>query len=228
MKKALILCLLAHSFARAEIAPVPGPRDPQIQAINYDPDEVVRLNTVPGYVLVVEFAPDERVETMAAGVTSGWRITSNNRGNLLFVKQDMGANETNLTVITDERRYTFLLAPGYGRDTIAPYSVKFHYPGTDSAPDLVMEEYRRSYRFSGARKLRPIEMFDNGQSTNIRWLPNIELPAVYALDSGNQEMLVNGAMRGQYYVIDTIAAKFRFRSGDQNAVAARRPPAKRR
>lgn len=228
MKKALILYLLIHSFARAEVAPVPGPRDPQIQAVNYDPDEVVRLNTVPGYVLVVEFAPDERIETMAAGLTNGWRITSNNRGNLLFVKQDMGASETNLTVITDERRYTFLLAPGYGREVIAPYSVKFNYPGTDFAPDLVVEEYMRSYRFGGAKKIRPIEMFDNGQSTSIRWPPSAELPAVYALDSADREMLVNGAMRGKYYVIDTIAAKFRFRLDDQNAVATRRPPVKRR
>ncbi len=228
MKRLIILGALIPTIALAEVTPRPGPRDPQIQTVDYDPDQVVRLATSPGYLLVVELSSDERIETMAMGDNSAWQVTTSKRGNLIFVKQDAGAADTNLSVITDARRYTFILAPNAGADARIPYNVKFRYPGVDVAPVVTVEEAKRSYRYSGPGELRPVEMFDNGLATSIRWPANAALPAVYALDGDDHEMIINGAMRGTYYVIDAVAPKFRFRLGDRVAQATRRSAGKRK
>ena len=223
MKRLALLLAILPAIAAAEVAPVPSARDSKIQSVDYDPDQVVRLATAPGYVLVVELSTDERIETMAMGSNLAWQVTSNNRGNLLFIKQEVGALDTNLSVITDARRYTFFLAPSYAPEPLMPYSVKFRYPGIDVAPEIAIEEAKRTYRFSGPRSLRPADMFDNGQATSIRWPANTALPAIYALDASRREMIVNGAMRGQYYVVDAIAPQFRFRLGNETAIATRKP-----
>lgn len=228
MKRLALALLLSPAILWAEIIPSPGARDPQIQAVDYDPDQVVRLPTAPGYVLVVELSADERIETMAMGSNTFWQVTSSNRGNLLFIKQEIGAIDTNLSVITDARRYTFFLAPSYGPDPRLPYSVKFRYPGVDIAPDVAVEEIRRTYRFSGSRELRPVEMFDNGQMTSIRWPANAALPAVYGIDASGHEMIVNGAMRGTYYVVDAVAPRLRFRLGKKDGLATRKAAARQR
>jgi type IV secretion system protein VirB9 len=231
MKRLIIVAaLLAIPLAQvpAETIPSPGPRDPQIQMVDYDSDQVVRLTTVPGYVLVVELSPDERVETIAMGSTAEWHVTANRRGNLLFIKQDTGAAETNLSVTSDARRYAFTLTPNFAAQGQIPYSVRFRYPGFDPAPELAVEEKLRSYRFGGPRALRPAEMSDDGKVTSIRWPDNVSLPAVYALTPSGDEMIVNGAMRGRYYVVDAIAQKFSFRLGKAAATATRLAAGKRR
>ena len=60
----------------------------------------MRLRTAPGYALTIEFSPDERIETVAMGTTAQWQVTANKRADHLFVKQEQGAVDTNLTVIS--------------------------------------------------------------------------------------------------------------------------------
>lgn len=222
-RTAIILALLLPAVALAEVTPMPGPGDPQVQTVAYSPDRVVRLDTAPGYVLAVEFSPDERIETVAIGSNAGWQVTPNRRANHLFIKQDAGALDTNLTVITDARRYLFTLMPGYGAGAQTPYSIRFSYPGIDTAPEVSVEAAQATYRLSGARALRPLRMSDDGQATSIIWSPELALPAVYAVDASGREMIVNGAMRDGVFVVDAVASKYVFRSGRKRAVATRLP-----
>lgn len=222
MTRGLLLALAFASAASAEVTPLPGARDPRIQSLDYDPDQVVRLRTAPGYALSVEFSPDERIETVAIGASAGWQVTATKRADRLFIKQEQSAADTNLTVITDARRYIFALAPGYGPDPQSPYNLRFTYPGISSAPAVEVERLHGTYRFSGAKALRPVEMVDDGQATSILWSPALDLPAVYAVDATGREAIVNGAMRDGRFVVDAVAPKFVFRSGRSRAVAIRR------
>ena len=95
----------------------------------YDPSEVVELHGVLGYQLSLEFDPAERIENVAIGDSLGWQVTPNRKANLLFIKPMSLRPDTNMTVITNLRRYNFQLsvvnpsrAPRSGRSPSASAS----------------------------------------------------------------------------------------------------------
>lgn len=220
MRKLVSLLLLIAAPAHAEVVPQPSPGDPRIQTVDYDADQVVRLGLQTGYALTLEFAADERIENVAIGEGAGWQVTPNKRGDHLFIKPTGGAADTNLLVLTDARRYSFLLSAGTGMG-VSPYVVRFRYAGIDMAPPTVIDEDHGSYRIKGARELIPTAMSDDGLATAIEWPADAAIPAVYAVDAQGNETLVNGAMREGRFVIDAIAPRFVFRSGKRKAVAVR-------
>lgn len=210
--------LLLASPAPAEIIPRPDAGDPRIQIVDYDPAQVFRLEVSPGYALTVELSGDERVENVALGDSSSWQVTPNKRGDRLFLKHGGGATETNMTVVTDARRYVFVLSP-----TVAggPYLVRFLYPGQTVPVAPRAEAQRGSFLLKGAIRLRPREMHDDGVTTFILWPTDLDLPAVYTIDARGRETIVNGAMRGAFFVVDAVSQRFVFRSGRDRMVAIR-------
>lgn len=222
MKRVLTLAVLALALpVHAEIVPKPGPGDPHIQTVDYDPDQVIRIQTAPGYALTVEFSPGERIENVAVGDGAAWQVSANKRGDLLFIKQAQSAPETNLTVITDARRYAFTLVPGYGADPQLAYTLRFAYPALSAAPAFPIERSRTGYELSGTKALRPADIHDDGTATYIRWREGQSLPAVYSVGVDRRETIVNGAMRDGLYVIDAVSPRLVLRSGRSKAVATR-------
>lgn len=217
-----LLALTAASTALAEVRPQPGPGDPRLQSVRYDPEQVVRLAFTPDIALTIQLSPDERIENIAIGNSEGWQVTPNGRGDLLFVKQLAGAAETNLVIVTDARRYSFVLAPDAASGLAVAHVLRFDYPGVSTAPDVAVTPARGAYRLSGARALRPIEIDDDGQATYIHWPPELDLPAIYSVDASGRESIVNGAMRDGIFVVDMIAPRLVFRSGRLRATATRR------
>lgn len=223
MRSVAALLLLLCAPARAEVLPQSSAGDPRIQTVDYDADQVVRLPLQLGYALSIEFAPDERIENVAIGEGVGWQVTPNKRADHLFIKPTEGAADTNLIVLTDARRYSFLLTPGSATG-ISPYVVRFRYAGIDMAPPTVVSDSHAIWRFKGAKELTPSEMVDDGLATTIRWPVDVAIPAIYAVDAQGSETLINGAMRDGAFVVDAIAPRFVFRSGTRKATAARQVP----
>lgn len=218
----LVLCatLLLASPALAEVIPQPSPGDPRVQTVDYDANQVVRLGLQAGFTLALEFAPDERIENVAIGESTGWQVTPNKRADHLFIKPLADAMDTNLIVLTDARRYSFLLSTGMVVG-VSPYIVRFRYAGIDMAPPTIVSDTATSYRVRGAKELVPEAMSDDGTATTIRWSADAAIPAIYALDAQGKEALVNGAMRDGAFVVDGIAPRFVFRSGKRKATATR-------
>lgn len=210
--------------ALAEVIPQISPGDPRIQTVDYDGNQVVRLSLQQGYTVAIEFAADERVENVAIGESAGWTVTPNKRADHLFIKPLDGAMDTNLIVLTDARRYSFLLSAGSGVG-ITPYIVRFRYAGIDMAPPTVISESHAVYRIRGAKELVPSAMSDDGLATTISWPADVAIPAVYAVNPQGDETLVNGAMRDGVFVVDSIAPRFVFRAGKRKAVATRQAAA---
>lgn len=221
MKRLFLALLLVATSATAEVVPQPSPGDPRIQTVDYDADQVVRLSLAAGYTLSLEFAADERIENVAIGESGGWQVTPNKRADHLFIKPTEGASETNLIVLTDARRYSFILSPSGQMMGVSPYVVRFRYAGIDMAPPTVISEARASYRVRGAKELIPSAMSDDGLATTINWPAEVAIPAIYAVDAQGQETLVNGAMRDGAFVVDAIASRFIFRAGKRKAIATR-------
>ena len=224
---AILLLALGPTPLVAQIKPEPGPGDPRIQSVLYDPNQVVQLQAAPGYQLGVEFASDEQIENVAVGDSSAWQVTPNRRGDHLFVKPVAAGVSTNLTVVTSARVYLFELIPLYGAAPDMAFTVRFRYPGgAAAAAQEELPPIDVAYRVSGARALRPSRIGDDGTHTYIEWPEDRSLPAVYAIDAQGQETLVNGGMRDGVFVIDGVAQRLVFRI-DRNVARAVRIPPKR-
>jgi type IV secretion system protein VirB9 len=208
------LALIAAPLS-AQVQPRPAGGDPRIQIVEYDENQVVQLQAVPGYQLTVEFGPDEQIESVAVGDSAAWQATPNRRGDHLFVKPLQASTSTNMTVVTSVRIYLFELTPLFGASSDMAYTVRFSYPdagGGDAAQQAEAEQVSEGrYRVSGARALRPSRISDDGRHTYVEWPRDRAIPAVYAIDAQGRETLVNGMMRDDIFVIDSIAQRLVFR-----------------
>jgi type IV secretion system protein VirB9 len=217
---------LAHGPAAAQVKPQPGAGDPRIQGIDYAPEQVVTLQGTPGYELTVELSPDEQVENVALGDSGAWQVTANRRGDHLFIKALQSGVSTNMTVVTSVRLYNFELVPLSGPTGDMPYTIRFRYPGTADPnagdEDAASAAGKGRYVLTGDKELRPSAISDDGRHTYIQWPRDRSLPAVYAIGSDGQEALVNGMMRDDIFVIDSVSEKLVFRIDEHVARAERR------
>lgn len=217
---AAVLLFLAVP-ALAEVVPTPGEGDPHIQTVVYDPLEVVALRVASGYAVTVRFSPEERIETVSVGDPGNWQVQANRRADNLVVKPIGAGLPTNLTVITDQRSYSFAL---YGSSTagdLQPFLVTFSYPLPPAAPAEAKVSEEGRYRFRGERKLWPTILTGDGAFTSLLWPTDISMPAVYKQDARGQLSLVNGAMRDGAYVIEGVHDRLVFVLGKSRASATR-------
>lgn len=206
------------------VQPMGPPGDPRLRTIEYQADQIVRLEVATGYQLSVEFAPDEKIETVAVGDSSAWLVTANQRGTHLFVKPASVGADSNMTVITDTRVYLFDLHALDSPGPNAPYTVRFTFTSTGAVPVVSTgdaDEVEGEYRLSGDYRLYPSQMGDDGVHTYIIWPADVALPAMYTVDERGEERMVNGAMRDGIYVIDAVAPRLTFRIDKRTAYARR-------
>ncbi len=225
-----LLAVLAVSAAlagpvMAADAPRPGAVDPRIRTVAYDPDQVVRLTGYFGIQTMLEFAPDERIENVSIGDALGWQVTPNKKANLLFLKPLDRTAATNMTVVTDRRRYVFELVVAGPKATTKDlaYVVRFLVP----APTVVMATppplppaapvaRNAAYSVKGDAAIQPTKVFDDGSATYFAWPRHADLPAVFVVGADGVEGLANAVVRDGYLVVDQLAPRFVLRSGKSN------------
>jgi type IV secretion system protein VirB9 len=224
----LFLAALAAAplSASAQVRPQPGQGDPRIQSIEYDADQVVQIQAAPGYQVTLELGSDELIENVAVGDSGAWQVTANRNGSRLFVKPVQSSVTTNMTVITNVRTYAFELVPLFGPSPEMAYTIRFRYPAPATAQasaeaELIVEG---RYRLSGERTLRPSRISDDGRHTYIEFPRDSAIPAIYAVDDRGQESLVNGMMRDDLFVIDSVVPRIVFRIDRHMARATRVSP----
>jgi type IV secretion system protein VirB9 len=221
MTRLLTLGLLLLTAARL---PVPGPVDPHVQSVMYAPDEVVRLQGALGWQIMIEFGPDERIENVAIGDALAWQVTPNKRARMLFLKPLMKNAATNMTVVTDRRRYTFALETT-ARQATTPWVLRFDYPRE------VMETIEEplpappvplnfAYTIKGDAALRPVRVWDDGSMTYFEFGSNQSIPAIFANGPGKNEALVNSLARGRVIVVQQTSGRFTLRAGTAYAMVS--------
>lgn len=211
----------AGSPVLAEVVPVPTGGDPHIQSVDYDPQEVVALRVSPGFATTVIFSPDERIETVTVGDSSGWQVSVNRRADQMVVKPVGLPSATNLTVISDQRSYNFVLSSATAEFGVQPYLVRFAYPQLTAEADKEEPAKASGYRIAGSKELRPTSMFDDGQTTSIIWPASLRMPAVYIELAKGKLALVNGVVRDGAFVVEGVFRKFIFLLGSKQAQAVR-------
>ncbi len=218
MRCLLPLGLLMLTAARI---PEPGPVDTHIQSVLFVPDEVVRLQGATGWQIMLEFGSDERIENVSIGDSTAWQVTPNKRARNLFLKPLKKNATTNMTVVTDRRRYAFSLETTPRRLT-TPWVVRFTYP--QEVVETIEEPLpppplplNFAYRIAGDPALLPARVWDDGQMTYFEFAADTSLPAIFAGGPGKDEALVNSLIRGRVVVVQQTGARFTLRSGRQMA-----------
>ena len=219
--------LLCSALAAAilECAAQAQASDPRVRVIPYDPGRVITLPVAAGFASVVDVAPDETVDSVVVGNSAVWQITETHGGKAVVVKPLAGAVMTNMVIMTDQRRYTFLLDPSPEGAMQTLFDLRFTY--SQAAASSAQVGSAATYSMHGDKALFPLRMYDDGSHTTISWSPNAPLPAVFVID-GSKDSVVNGRMVGDSYVIEGAAARYRFRLGDSEAIAVRRPASRSR
>lgn len=225
-----LACLVAGVAAAQSGIPRPSSVDPRIRTVTYNPNDVVELRGHFGYQMLIEFAEDERIENVSIGDSLAWQVTPNRRANLLFLKPIERDVATNMTVVTNLRRYAFELTARNAASAMDPniiYTVRFQYP--DDTPrvievepsleqSLLPERLNFAYSFEGSKKTLPARVFDDGKQTYFQWPPQTPTPAVFALGPDGKESVVNFVMRGDYLVVTQTAPAFVLRHGAERTV----------
>jgi len=103
-----LLCLGVAS-AHAELIATPLTGDSRLVQFGYDEDNTFLVLTKPKAVTHIQFAPDETLQSVAAGDTAQWELTPTKNRKNLFVKPKYEDLETSMSVITDKRTYQFVL-----------------------------------------------------------------------------------------------------------------------
>jgi type IV secretion system protein VirB9 len=215
--------------ALAEQVPLRGLIDPRVRTAVYDAAQVYRLQGFPGYALHLEFAAGEVFEGLGAGDIEAVSVVA--EGNHLFLKPKASPVATNLTLLTN--RHTYLIDYRVSARHAIPereeliFSVKFLYPGdTAEAAALAVAARRvsealatpaaplnRRYGFCGPKTLRPIEAFDDGVQTRLKFPPRVDLPAIFVRNEDGTEALVNFTVEGEGVVLHRVAKAFVLRRG---------------
>ena len=201
---------------------------PNIRYVHYDPNSVIRLIGHTGYQMTLEFDVGEKIETVGIGDSSGWQVTPNGSGTVMFLKPVGIPHTTNMSIITNLRRYNLELVAKSGLK-VAPsqviYAVRFTYPQKPagaaenaSAPPLIAtppELWNRAYSYDGAKANVPEQVFDDGKSTYFRFATGAATPAIFSITPDAGESIVNFAVRGPYVVVEQVAPQFVLRHGKE-------------
>ncbi|BDU18567.1 P-type conjugative transfer protein VirB9 [Dyella sp. GSA-30] len=210
-----------------------------MKTVTYNRDDVIKVVGHYGYSTDIELAPGESVQDIALGDSLAWEIAPS--GNHLFVKPREDNAVTNMTVITDRRVYQFALDARQSRspqDRSMYFQIRLLYPEDQAAKSkaemerLAAEAYARrvessfqksalplnwNYYACGSREIRPIEAYDDGRFTYLRFPGAQEIPSVFTINADGSESIANGAMNGDRYVIQLTARKLVLRKGQSVA-----------
>jgi type IV secretion system protein VirB9 len=235
MNKRLLSCLggltLATSVHAAQV-PEPSKGDPRIRYVNYDANDVVLLYTRVGSSLLIQFEPDEQLVDMVGGDVDAWGAASTKARNGIFLKPAAVAPDTNIQVITTRRTYNFevKLAP---KSKPAYLTVRFRYPAAVRAADTAARESdqvralldaaaptaNRRYTVQGSSELAPIEAWDDGRTTFLRFRTRSSIPGIYVArgDDDSIEQIESPAVKDDVVQVPGVRRKLVLRIGRQVA-----------
>lgn len=225
--------MIARGFAPATfaalalvIAAPAAAAEGHVQTVFFEPDAVVQITGAVGWQVMIEFAPDERIENVSIGDSTAWQVAPNKRARMLFLKPLSTKASTNMVVITSQRTYTFALAVAPRRPS-TPWSVRFEYPpvpvvAQPDPPPPVPINLDFGYALAGDAGLRPTRVWDDGRQTYFEFAEEMPLPAIFA-GGDKDESLVNVSMRGRVAVVQQRATRFTLRSGKRVATVTKQP-----
>lgn len=213
MKRLAVLALLLGAGPALAQA---GGEDPRVKTIDYNAGTLFHIPTAPGMAQTVLFAPDERVSTVLVSNPAAYQVSVPPGANGLVLRAAGAGSVAVVSVRTDRRQYELELVPSGADPAKAPLVVRFSYdlaPGParvdSSVPPAVLDGV--TYRFKGAKTLRPATIGDDGRKTYITWPKDAPMPAVFAQNADGREEMVEGYVRAGRFTIDRVYDRLVFK-----------------
>ena len=206
------------------VVPAASAVDPRIRVVRYLPDQIVLFEATLGYSSTLEFGPGERIENVSIGDSLAWQVTPNRRATMLFVKPIAATGATDMTVLTNLRRYDFDLRVRRPRGPNDPgiiFGLRFEFPepahlaavAEPVKPPTPPTDLNHAYTFEGSPRGLPARVFDDGRSTYFAFADTVDLPAIFAVDPDKKEAVVNVTYKDGLLVVDRLAQAFVLRRG---------------
>lgn len=228
----VLAVLMLAATAHAAQEPEPSRGDPRIRYVTYDPNNVVLIYSKIGASLLIQFEMDEQLVDMVGGDVEAWGAASTKARNGIFLKPAGLAPETNIQVITNRRTYNFeiKLAPK-GKSNYL--TVRFRYPNEAQASfsasseahqvqallDVGSPTGNRRYTVQGSSGLAPIEAWDDGRTTFLRFGARADIPAIYVArgEDDSLEQVTKPVTKDDLVQVPGVRRKLVLRIGDQVA-----------
>ncbi len=229
-----LVALAVTASAHGAQIPEAGAKDERIRFATYDQYDVVTIYARYGMETHIVLEADEKVVDMTGGDTEAWGVATKRDRNGLFIKPSADLPDSNIHVVTNKRTYTFdLKLARKGKNQIGFMTVFFRYPaaqGVANAAAVEAEQVRglldvvspvgnRRYTVQGSGELAPIEAWDDGRTTFLRFRTRSSIPAVYAArgDDDSIEQIENPTVKDDVVQLPGVRRKFVLRIGNQVA-----------
>ncbi len=218
--------------ARALGTPNRSALDARVQSAPWNAEDVLPVTCVNGIVTTIVFPEGETVLNFVTGFSSAWEFAASGRN--LFMKPREESAATNLTVVTDRRTWLFDVKTDW-RVSKATYRLTLSCPEDEARRQREAEDTGRVHDLLGrpsfserplnrnytmnfgrapeSREIAPLEAFDDGRFTVLRFAANADFPAVYR-KVGDEETLLNSHVEGGRLVIHGVYRELVLRAGE--------------
>lgn len=244
MKKISFLSAILISSVSFHLCALEDPTgseyDSRIKKVAYNADDVVKIDAVKGVETHIILDPTEQYITYAFGDSAAW--TFGHKLNHYFIKPKEALSDTNLTIVTDKRNYNFDIRfhdlpyqkTGSSQFHHAfTFQVTFTYPEVEAAKAKALAKkaelehqlnevkshgYNLKYKMNGSKAITPMNVWDDGVFTYMKFPAGKMIPVIYYVDSERKEHLAGQHSTGpnnEIVVLHYVNNEWHLRAGKQ-------------
>ena len=197
-------------------------QDNSTVVFKYAPNQLYKIYCRAGYLTDLSLKKGETVTFVGGGDTSAWAVekTTVDGAPHIYIKPTVATNTTNLIITTNKRSYQLILNTS---DWYNPMVTWTYGQEEQSAINLVekqsmiseikgnVESLNFNYKISGQSSVKPVEIFDDGEKTILKFdkIPK-RLPSLFIRSKG-KIIMANYKIRENCYIVDTVADEFEMR-----------------
>ena len=226
LTSALLTALPFAAFAQQR--PHTHDGEQRIMHFHYDERDVFHVDVNFRYITMIQFERGEVVNAIQIGDSESFQVSRLQRGDIVTVKPLIANARTNMNIITSKRTYTFFLnAVEDGAATGQNFRLAFKY-GADAADTRnsfvestsgTVATGRRSntnYRLSGDSDFAPLDVYDDGVNTWVRYSPTARRPAVFQTNDIGEESVINYTAHPNHLIqLHGLSKNWTLRIGDE-------------
>lgn len=216
---AIFIVMIYSAFSFSETSPNYAPYDERIAFVDYNSDDVIRVNISAGIATLIQLEKGESISSPDSGIGIGdieaWGL--NIKGNNIFLKPKAKKPDTNLTLVSNKgRTYSFFLNSSKNPHFIVKIVYEEDVKVSDRKHDVPCTDGGINFNWFkwGNQNLSPTYMWDDGRFTCLKFSKTNEMPVVYKIADSGEESIVYYHFESDVMVIHTVSNEFRLRLDD--------------
>jgi len=216
-----------------------GSPDDRILHMHYVENDVYHVDLNFRYITMIQFERGETVTAIQIGDSESFQVSRLEKGDVITVKPLIENARTNMNVITNRKRtYTFFLkAVSSGAPDGQNFRINFRYkPHPEDKKTFVSQTsgtqatgrpVNVGYQVQGTTDFVPIEVWDDGVNTWLRYTSTARRPAVFKTDTQGRESVANFTAHPNHRIqLHGLSKNWTLRIGDELVCIRRNPTTK--